>query len=151
MKSTHAAALALASLATVACSDDNKTVTTPDTGTGRSAVVLADTGITAPTTGNNAIRFFNATGASSDLYFTGDTAAVGTATFAALANNSANSTGYVSYAGTNTRIRLFPAGGATTGTRSVNYSLPTLTGTREATVLLRGVTGAPAFAATPCT
>ncbi len=120
----------------------------------RQAIVLSDNGVTAPATGQNAIRFFNATGASGDIYVTAPGAAAGTASQTGLAANTATTGGtggFTSYPTGSTLVRMFSAGGATTGTPAVSFTLPALTGNRVATVILTGGTaGAQAFLATPC-
>jgi hypothetical protein len=129
------------------------------TGTGtaagaRQAVVLTDNTVTAPATGQNAIRFFNATGASGDVYVTAAGAAPGTANQTGLASNTATTGGtggFSTYPTTSTQVRVFPAGGATTGNPTVNFTIPTLPGNRVATIVLTGgAAGSQAFVAVPC-
>lgn len=123
----------------------------------RSATVLSDNGVTSATTGNNGLRFFNATGSAMDVYVTAPGGALGTASTSGLGNNTASSGGtlgggFSSFATGNTQIRTFTAGSATTGTPAVNFTLPALTGNRMGTVVLTGGTGATqAFVSTPCT
>jgi hypothetical protein len=123
----------------------------------RNAVVLTDDAtITAPATGQNALRFFNATGTTGNVnvYVTAPGAALGTASQTGLASNAATTGGtggYSTYPTTSTQVRVFPTGSATTGTPIVNFTIPTLSGTRIATVVLTGGTsGAQAFVVTPC-
>lgn len=120
----------------------------------RTAVLLTDNTVTAPATGQNAIRFFNATGVSGDVYVTAPGASPGTASQTGLANNTATtggSGGYTNYPTGNTLVRVFPTGGATTGNPIVSFTIPTLPGNRIATVVLTGgAAGAQAFVTTPC-
>lgn len=120
----------------------------------RTAVLLPDNTVTAPATGQNAIRFFNATGVSGDVYVTAPGASAGTASQTGLANNTATtggSGGYTTYPTGSTLVRVFPTGGATTGNPIVTFTIPTLPGNRVATVVLTGgAAGAQAFVATPC-
>jgi hypothetical protein len=116
------------------------------TGTGttagsRSAVVLTDdASVTAPATGQNAIRFFNATGTTGNVYVTAPGAALGAASQTGLVSNTATTGGtggYTSYPVGSSQVRVF-TGGTTTGTPAVNYTIPALTGNRIATVVLTG-------------
>ncbi len=127
------------------------------TGTGtdtRQVVVLPDQDVTAPATGQNAIRFFNATGTTSNVYVTAPGAALGAANQTGLTSGAATTGGtggFSTFPTTSTQIRAFTAGGATTGTPTVNFTIPTLSGNRVATVVLTGGTaGAQAFVVTPC-
>jgi hypothetical protein len=135
----------------------NYTVVLTGSGTAagaRQVLVLGDANVTAPATGQNAIRFVNATGASGDVYVTAPGAAAGTASQTGLASNTATtggSGGFSSYPTTSTLVRVFPAGGATSGNPTVNFTIPTLPGNRIATVVLTGgAAGAQAILATPC-
>ena len=129
------------------------------TGTGttagsRNAVVLTDdASVTAPATGQNAIRFFNATGTTGNVYVTGPNAALGAANQTGLATNTATTGGtggYSMYPTTSSQVRVF-TGTTTTGTPAVNFAITTLTGNRIATVVLvGGTTGAQAVVVTPC-
>ena len=129
------------------------------TGTGttagsRNAVVLSDdASVTAPATGQNAIRFFNATGTTGNVFVTAPGAALGTASQTGLATNTATTGGtggYSTYPVASSQVRVF-TGGTTTGTPAVNFTVPTLTGSRIATIVLTGgTTGTQAFVVTPC-
>ena len=120
----------------------------------RSAVVLTDEGVTAPAAGENAIRFFNATGTAGNIHVTAPGAAPGTASQTGLASNTATtggSGGFSSYPTASTQIRMFATGTSTAGTPLVNFTLPALGGDRIATVVLTGgAAGAQAFVAVPC-
>jgi hypothetical protein len=120
----------------------------------RSVVVLADDAtVPAPAAGQNAIRFVNATGTSANVYVTAPGAALGSANQTGLTNNAATTGGtggFASYPTTSTQIRVFPTGSPTTGTPTVNFTLPALGGSSIATVVLVGGTGAQAIVATPC-
>ena len=120
----------------------------------RQAVVLSDDAVTAPTTGQNALRFFNATGATGNVHVTAPGAAAGTASQTGLASNTATTGGtggFTTYPTGSTLVRVFPMGAATTGTPAVNFTIPTLSGNRIATVVLTGGgTGMQAFVVTPC-
>jgi hypothetical protein len=129
------------------------------TGTGttsgaRSAVVLSDNAVTAPATGQNAIRFFNASGTSSDVYVTQPGAAAGSASQTGLATNTATTGGtggFTTYPVASTLVRAFTTGSPTSGTPAVSFTIPALPGNRIATVVLTGgATGAQAFVVTPC-
>ncbi|HKG93788.1 MAG TPA: DUF4397 domain-containing protein [Gemmatimonadaceae bacterium] len=134
------------------------TVVLTGSGTGagsRSASVLSDNGVTSASAGNNGLRFFNTTGAATDVYVTAPSGTLGTASVSNVANNSASTGGtlgggFSSFATGNTQVRTFAAGGATTGTPTVNFTLPTLTGNRMGTVVLTGGTGTQAFVSMPC-
>lgn len=120
----------------------------------RQAVVLTDDAVTAPAAGQNAIRFFNATGATGNVFVTTPSATLGTANQTGLASNTATTGGtggYTTYPVANTQVRVFPTGAATTGTPAVNFTIPALTGNRVATiVLMGGTTGTQALVVTPC-
>jgi hypothetical protein len=128
-------------------------ILTGSTTANRNAFVLSDNGATAPATGQNAIRFVNATGAAADIYVTTPGAALGTASQTALANNASTSGGtggFSTYPTGNVQVRAFTAG-TTTGTPTVTYTIPSLTGNRIATIVLTGgAAGSQAFVVTPC-
>ena len=120
----------------------------------RSAVVLTDdASVTAPATGQNAIRFFNAMGTTGNVYVTAPGATLGAASQTGLATNTATTGGpggYTTYPVGSSQVRVF-TGGTTTGTPAVNFTIPTLSGNRIATVVLTGgTTGTQAFVVTPC-
>jgi hypothetical protein len=120
----------------------------------RSAVVLADNSITAPVTGQNAIRFFNATASGADVYVTAPNVAAGSASQTGLASGTATTGGtggFTSYPIASTLVRAFAAGSPTSGTPAVSFTIPALPGNRIATVVLTGgPTGSQAFVVTPC-
>ena len=124
----------------------------------RSAVVLTDeASVPVPATGQNALRFFNATTGTTgnlNVFVTAPNAALSTANQTGLASNTASTGGtggFSTYPTASTQIRAFPTGSATTGTPTVNFTLPTLTGNRIATVVLTGgAAGSQAFVVTPC-
>ena len=120
----------------------------------RNAVVLSDNAVTAPAAGQNAVRFFNATSAGTDVYVTAPGAAVGSASQSGLASGTATTGGtggFTSYPVGSTLVRTFAAGGATSGTPTVNFTIPALAGNRIATVVLTGgAAGSQAFVVTPC-
>jgi hypothetical protein len=127
------------------------------TGTGtdtRQVVVLTDQDVTAPAAGQNAIRFFNATGTTGNIYVTAPGATLGTANQTGLTSGTATTGGtggFSTFPTGSTQVRVFPTGAATTGTPTVNFTIPTLTGNRVATVVLTGgAAGAQAFVVTPC-
>jgi hypothetical protein len=133
------------------------TVILTGTGTGtdtRQVVVLTDQDVTAPATGQNAIRFFNATGTTGNIYVTAPGATLGTANQTGLTSGAATTGGtggFSTFPTGSTQVRVFPTGAATTGTPTVNFTIPTLTGNRVATVVLTGgATGSQAFVVTPC-
>jgi hypothetical protein len=107
-------------------------------GTTPQAAVLSDNNITAPTTGNAALRFFNASGTAGDIYLTSPGGALPTtATTANLAAGQATAT-FGSYPTANTQIRVFNAGSATTGTPvfTANVTPTNLSSTRIGNVFL---------------
>ncbi len=119
------------------------------------AVVLNDV-FTAPSSGNNAIRFFNATGTAGDIYLTTPTGTVsGTPTVSNLAAGTAtgatSGTAFATYADTNTRAQLFDVG-TTTGSRA-DFTLGTMPSNGVTTVVLTPAMttgGATGFMVNPC-
>ena len=106
------------------------------------SALLSDNNVTAPTTGNAAIRFFNASGAAGDIYLTSPGGTLpSSATSANLANGQATST-FGSYPSANTQIRVFNAGSATSGTPvfTANVTPTNLSGTRIGNVFLTNAT-----------
>jgi hypothetical protein len=102
----------------------NYTVLLYRSGTTTRSIVLNDNGVTAPTSGNNALRFFNATGTAGDVYVTSSGGAIsGTPSSSNLAagTSTTGSSMWTSYPTTNTQIRMFNTG-TTTGTPRVNTS-----------------------------
>jgi hypothetical protein len=106
------------------------------------AAVLSDNGITAPTAGNAAIRFFNASGAARDIYLTTPGGALPTTANAANLLAGQATTSFGSYPTANTQIRLFNAGSAATGTPAltVNVTPTALSSSRIGTVFLTNAT-----------
>ena len=100
-------------------------------GTVQSASLLNDS-FSTPAAGNNALRFFNATGSAGDVYVTVPGGAVtGTPSSGNVAAGSATTT-YSSYPNTDSQIRLFDVG-ALTAARS-DVTLGAL-GTKAGTVV----------------
>lgn len=120
----------------------------------RTAVVLTDDAVPAPASGQNAIRFFNATGTTGNIHVTAPGAATGAASQTGLTSNAATTGGlggFSTYATTSTQVRMFATGAPTTGTPLVNFTLPALSGNRIATVVLTGAaTGLQAIVVAPC-
>jgi hypothetical protein len=145
--------------ATTFAADQNYTAILTGSGTAagtRTAVVLIDdAAVPAPAGGQNAIRFFNATGTTGSIHVTAPGAAPGTASQTGLTSNAATTGGvggFSTYASTSTQVRMFATGAPTTGTPLVNFTLPALGGNRIATVVLTGAaTGSQAIVVTPCT
>ena len=122
------------------------TVVLNGSGTNGQATILSDNA--APTAGanQNAIRFFNASGAAMDYYLTTQGGAMNNATQANLANNTASTngtSGFSLFGNDLVQLRGFTAGSATTGTPAVNFTIPALTGSRRATVVVRGAGANP--------
>ena len=136
----------LATVTQTLTANQRYTLVLTGTGATSTATLLADA-TTDPTTGNNAIRFVNATATAGDVHVTTPTGTLGTATAAALAAGAATTT-FITVPTANTRVRLFNAG-TTTGTPRVDFTLPTLTGNRVATVVLANP-GTATFVVTPC-
>ena len=119
------------------------------------AVVMNDM-FTAPSSGNNAIRFFNATGTAGDIYLTTPTATVsGTPTVSNLAAGSAtgmtSGTAFGTYAATNTRARIYDVGTSTTS--RADFTLGTMPSNGVTTVVLTPsmtTGGATGFTVNPC-
>ena len=99
------------------------TVVLSGSGATPTATVYTDT-YTAPTAGNNVLRFINTTSTAGDVYLTtAEGEVTGTATVPNLgANAEAN---YASYPATDVRARLFDAG--TTTTARGDVTIPALT------------------------
>lgn len=127
-------------------------------GTAQSAV-LSDANITAPTAGNNALRFFNATGTAGDVWVTtngGDLTGNPSSGNLAAGSSTTGANMWTSYPTANTQIRLFNTG-TTTGTPRVNttFSSANLSAGRAGTAFLTesnltgGTTNASVVAA-PC-
>ncbi|MEJ7810810.1 MAG: hypothetical protein WKG32_10420 [Gemmatimonadaceae bacterium] len=108
--------------------------------------VLSDAGFTDPTTGNNGLRFFNATGTAGDIFVTAPNGTLGTASVPNLAAGTATpgASAFGTFPTASTQVRVFNVG-TTTGTPRVNFTLPALTGNRAATVFLTGNAATPAF------
>ena len=122
------------------------TVVLNGTGTNGQAVILSDNDAPAPGANQNAIRFFNASGAAMDYYLTTQGGAMTNATQANLANNTASNnatSGFSLFGNDLVQLRGFAAGSATTGTPAVNFTVPALTGDRQATVVVRGAAANP--------
>jgi hypothetical protein len=105
----------------------NYTVVLYRNASGPQQAVLSDGGATAPSSGNNALRFFNATGTAGDIYVTTDAGTIsGTPSSANLAAGSATTgtSAWTSFPNTNTRIRMFNVG-TSTGTPRVNATFST--------------------------
>lgn len=108
------------------------------------AVVYPET-FTAPATGNNALRFINATGSAGDIFLTTPTGTVsGTPTVPNLAAgsvsgfNSSSAPGGTfvnTYPVANTRVRLFNVG-QTNGTPRADFTIGTMAANRVGTVVL---------------
>ena len=99
---------------------------------------------TLPATGNNALRFINATGSTGDIYLTTTTAGIsGAPTVAALASrqasgfNSGSAPGgtFVEYPQSNIRVRMFNVG-QTTGAPLADFTIPAIASNRVATIVL---------------
>lgn len=117
---------------------------------------------TAPATGQNAIRFVNATATPGDIYLTAPTDVITSTSTPVIRNlgassisgfNSSSATGgtFVSYPSGNTRVRMFNVG-VTTGSPRADFTIGSLPANRVTTVILtlpasNGVTG---FTANPC-
>ncbi|MFL5561576.1 MAG: DUF4397 domain-containing protein [Gemmatimonadaceae bacterium] len=100
----------------------NYTVVLYRNGSGPQQAVLSDGGATAPSSGNNALRFFNATGTAGDIYVTSNGATIsGTPSRANLAAGSATTgtSAWMNFPNTNSQIRMFNVG-TSTGTPRVN-------------------------------
>ena len=122
--------------------NQNYTIVLYGNNTTPQSAVLSDNGVTAPTAGNAAIRFFNASGTAGDIYVTSPNGTLpGTANAANLAAGQATTT-FGSYPTANTQIRVFNAGSPTTGTPALNVSItPTALSTnRVGTVFLTNAT-----------
>lgn len=112
---------------------------------GTNNVVVYPESFTAPTAGNMALRFINATGSAGDIYLTTPTGTIaGSPTVANLAAgsvsgfNSSTAPGgtFVStYPTANTRVRLFNVG-TTTGTPRADFTIGTMAANRVGTVVL---------------
>ena len=107
------------------------------------AVVYPDV-FTNPATGNNAIRFINATGTAGDIYLTQPTSNIAApATIGNLAAgqvsgfNSSSAPGgtFVEYPAVNTRVRLFNVG-QTTGVARADFTITSMPANRVATIVL---------------
>jgi hypothetical protein len=124
------------------------------------AVVYLDQ-FSNPSTGNNAIRFINATGTAGDIYLTTPSANItGSPTVSNLAQAqasgaTANASGgtFAQYTTDLTRVRLFNVG-QTTGTPRVDFTIQIMPSNRVATVLLTappaGNSSPTAFMVGPC-
>jgi Domain of unknown function (DUF4397) len=111
---------------------------------GTNNVVVYPETFTAPTTGNMALRFINATGSAGDLYVTTPTGTIsGTPAvqnFAAGSISGFNSTSapggtFATYPTANTRARLFNVG-TTTGTPRADFTIGSMGANRTGTVVL---------------
>lgn len=111
---------------------------------GTNNVVVYPETFTAPSTGNAALRFVNATGSAGDLYLTTPTGTIsGTPTVQNLAAGSVsgfNSTSapggtFGAYPTANTRVRLFNVG-STTGTPRADFTMGSMAANRVGTVVL---------------
>jgi hypothetical protein len=108
------------------------------------AIVYPET-FTAPASGNNALRFINATGSAGDIYLTTPTGTVsGTPTVQNLAAGSVSGLDATSAPGgtfvntypvANTRARLFNVG-TKTGTPRADFTIGTMGANRVGTVVL---------------
>jgi hypothetical protein len=99
---------------------------------------------TTPSSGNNAIRFINATGTAGDVYLTSPSASItGSPTVGALAAgqasgfNSSTAPGgtFAQYPTGSTRVRLFNVG-QTTGTPRADFTIPAMPSNGVATIIL---------------
>ena len=119
------------------------------------AVVLNDA-YTRPTTGNNAVRFFNATSSAGDIYLTTPTGTIsGTPTVSALgagtATGASGGTAFGAYANTNTRAQMFNVG-TTTGSVG-DFTLGTMPSNGATTVFFTPsmtTGGSTGFMVNPC-
>lgn len=136
----------LASATATLTADQRYTLVLTGTGATSAATLLTDN-TTDPGTGNNGIRLVNATATAGDVHITTPTGTLGTPTSAALAAGAATTT-FATVPTANTRIRLFNTG-TTTGTPRADFTLPTLTGNRLATVVLANP-GTATFVVAPC-
>ena len=115
----------------------------------------------APSAGNNAIRFINATGTAGDVYLTTPSANItGSPTVGNLAAGSASGTSssaiggtFAQYANNLTRVRLFNVG-QQTGTPRADFTINVMPSNGVATVLLTsppsGNSSPTAFMVGPC-
>jgi len=128
-------------------------------GTAQSAI-LSDANITAPTTDNNGIRFFNATGTAGDVYVTAANGTIsGTPSSANLAAGTATTgaSAFGNFPTANTQIRMFNVG-TSTGTPRVNTSFTSgnLSAARTGTAFLTesnmtGTSTNASVVSAPCT
>jgi hypothetical protein len=151
-----------ANLATIATpnlsANQRYTVVLHGAGANVQATVLNDAALPTPTAGNNALRFFNATGTAGDIWVT---TPGGVLTGAASASNlaagqaTAGATAFGTFPTANTQVRLFNTG-TTTGAPRVTTTVNTagLSQTRVGTLFLTetattGGTNA-SFTVAPC-
>jgi hypothetical protein len=107
-------------------------------GTNAQVVILSDTGITAPATGTNGLRFFNATPTAGDIYVTAPGGAISGTPFNLSAGNaSSGAFRFTTYPTASTQIRMFNVG-TTTGTPRVNtaFTSANLSNSRVGTAFL---------------
>lgn len=142
----------VATLNTNFTANQNITVALFGTTAGRTAVAFTDV-VTAPATGNAAIRFINASATAGDVYVTTPSGMVGSTSLAQgnLGPNAATTAGFATFPTANSRIRLFNVGTTTTTRADINpISLPA---NRLTTVFFTDV-GTPAgptsFTVQPC-
>lgn len=116
---------------------------------------------TAPATGQNAIRFVNATSSAGDIYLTGPSDIITSANTPTIGNlgasqisgfNSSSATGgtFESYADGLTRVRLFDVGSQVNP--RADFTITSLPSSRVTTVILTapGSNGVTGFTANPC-
>ena len=118
----------------------NYTIVLYRSGTTAHSAILSDDGVTAPGTGNNALRFFNATGTPGDIYVTSSGGTIsGTPSSANLAAGTATTgtNAFMTFPTANTQIRMFNAG-TSTGTPRVNttFTSNNLSASRIGTAIL---------------
>jgi hypothetical protein len=138
----------------------NYTVVLYRSGSTAQSAVLSDNNITAPGTGQNALRFFNATGTAGDIYVTSNGATISGTPSASGLGAGASTTGtgmWTAYPSTSTQIRMFNTG-TTTGTPRVNTSFTSanLSSSRAGTAFLTesnmtGTSTNASVVAAPCT
>ena len=137
----------------------NYTIVLYRQGTTAQSAVLNDNTITTPGTGNNSLRFFNASGTAGDIFVTAPGATVsGTPSSSNLgAYSSTSGTNmWTSYPTANTQIRMYNVG-TTTGTPRVNtnFTSTNLSASRVGTAFLTesnmtGTTTNASVVAAPC-